>query len=57
MPQTRWIVAFLLIGFFVYVTTRGQLPQFKAAIFGSSGGVDSQALGADTTGANTPVTG
>jgi hypothetical protein len=37
MNQTSWIAAFLFIGFIVYVTVKGQLPQYRAAIFGTSG--------------------
>lgn len=33
MNQASWIVVFIVIGFFVYITMKGQLPQFQAAIF------------------------
>lgn len=36
MNQSNWIAAFLFIGFFVYITIKGQLPQFQKAIFGGS---------------------
>jgi hypothetical protein len=36
MNQTSWIAAFIFIGFFVYITVKGQLPQFQAVIFGGS---------------------
>jgi hypothetical protein len=32
--QTSWIAAFVFVGFFVYITVKGQLPQYQAAIFG-----------------------
>jgi hypothetical protein len=28
MSQSNWIAAYLLIGFIVYVTVRGQLPAY-----------------------------
>lgn len=36
IPQTSFIVAFLVIGFVVFITIRGELTQYKAAIFGAS---------------------
>lgn len=35
MNQTSWIAAFIFVGFIVYVTVKGQLPQYRSAIFGS----------------------
>lgn len=32
--QASYIAAFLFIGFIVFVTVRGELPAYKAAIFG-----------------------
>lgn len=34
MSQSQWIAVYLVIGFLVYITVRGQLPQFRDAIFG-----------------------
>jgi hypothetical protein len=36
MSQSSWIAAFLFIGFVVFITIKGQLPQFQAAIFGGT---------------------
>lgn len=39
MSQSQWIAVYLFLGFIVYVTVRGQLPQFRDAIFaGNTGG-------------------
>lgn len=35
IPQTSYIVAFLVIGFIVFVTIRGELTAYKQAIFGA----------------------
>lgn len=35
MSQTSYIAAFLFIGFVIFVTVRGELPQYKAAVLGS----------------------
>jgi hypothetical protein len=32
--QTNWIAAFLLIGFLVFITIRGELPQYIAVLLG-----------------------
>lgn len=34
ISQTSYIAAFFFIGFLVFVTIRGELPQYKSAIFG-----------------------
>jgi hypothetical protein len=39
ISQTSYIAAFLFIGFIVFITVKGELPQYKAAIFGGSSGV------------------
>lgn len=41
ISQTSYIAAFILIGFIVFVTLRGELPKYKEAILGT---------GATTTG-------
>lgn len=33
MSQNSWIAVSIFIGFFVYITVKGQLPQYQAAIF------------------------
>lgn len=47
--QTSYIAAFLFIGFIVFITIRGELPQYKAAIFG--GDVTAATSSPDTTAA------
>jgi hypothetical protein len=37
--QTSWIAAMLFIGFVVYITIKGQLSQFKTAIFNGKNAV------------------
>jgi hypothetical protein len=32
MSQTNWIAAFLVIGFIVYITVKGQLPQYRQVV-------------------------
>lgn len=32
MSQTNWIAAFLVIGFIVFITVKGQLPQYRAVV-------------------------
>jgi hypothetical protein len=36
MNQAHWIAVFLALGFFVYITVRGELPQYQAVIFGGA---------------------
>jgi len=35
MSQTSYVAVFLFFGFLIFVTIRGELPQYKSAIFGS----------------------
>jgi hypothetical protein len=35
ISQTSYIAAFILIGFLIFITIRGELPKYKAAILGS----------------------
>jgi hypothetical protein len=32
MSQTGWIAAFLIIGFVVYITTKGELQQYLGVV-------------------------
>lgn len=32
MGQTSWIAAYLIIGFLVYITIKGQLPAYREVI-------------------------
>lgn len=32
MSQSNWIGAFLVIGFLVYITAKGQLPAYRAVV-------------------------
>lgn len=32
--QSNWIAAFLIIGFLVYITLKGELASYKAVLFG-----------------------
>lgn len=32
MSQESWIAAFLMIGFVVFITMRGELPKYRAVI-------------------------
>jgi hypothetical protein len=34
IPQTSYIIAAVALGFLVFVTVRGELPEYKAAILG-----------------------
>lgn len=34
--QTNWIAAALLIGFLIFITVRGELPQYIAVFTGSA---------------------
>lgn len=36
MPQSSYIAAFLLIGFLVFITARGELPRYMAVVLGST---------------------
>lgn len=36
MSQTSYIAAFLFLGFLIFITIRGELPQYKAAVFGGT---------------------
>lgn len=36
VPQTSYILAFLGIGFLVFITLRGELTLYKQAIFGAT---------------------
>jgi hypothetical protein len=38
ISQTSYIAAALFLGFIVFVTIRGELPQYQAAIFGAPSG-------------------
>lgn len=33
LSQSQWIVVFLFVGFIVFITIRGELPKYRAAIF------------------------
>lgn len=35
ISQTSFVAAFLFVGFIVFVTIRGELPQYKTAILGN----------------------
>ena len=35
MSQSASIIAFLLVGFVVYITIMGEIPKYKDAIFGA----------------------
>lgn len=35
MSQASYIAAFIFIGFVIFVTVRGELPQYQAAVLGS----------------------
>lgn len=48
--QTSWIAASLFIGFVVYITIRGELAKYKAAILG--GQTQGTAMGAAGNPAN-----
>jgi hypothetical protein len=36
VSQTSYILGAALLGFVVFITIRGELPQYKAAIFGGT---------------------
>lgn len=36
MSQSNYIAGFIFLGFLVFVTVRGELPAYKAAIFGGT---------------------
>lgn len=42
MNQTSWIASFLFIGFIVFITIRGELPQYKDAILGGETSTEAQ---------------
>jgi hypothetical protein len=54
MNQVNWIAAFLFIGFFVYVTIKGQLPQFQSAIFGGQQSGAATVASTASSAASTP---
>jgi hypothetical protein len=41
--QSSYIAAFIFIGFVVYVTVKGELPAYKAAILGSTSSTSTSA--------------
>lgn len=55
MNQTSWIAAFLFLGFIVFVTIRGELPQYKDAILGGETTSDAQAAATAATNAASTV--
>ncbi len=42
ISQTSYIVGALFLGFIVFITLRGELPQYRAAIFGGGSTVQAQ---------------
>jgi hypothetical protein len=36
LPQSSWIAAFLLIGFLVFITARGELPSYLSVLLGTA---------------------
>jgi hypothetical protein len=34
MSQTSYVAAFIFLGFVMFVTVRGELPQYKSAVLG-----------------------
>lgn len=55
--QTSWIAGSIFVGFVVYVTIKGQLPQYQKAIFGgqqSSTAAPTGTAAIGSTAANPP---
>lgn len=54
MPQTSYIVIFLVIGFVVFITIKGELLTYRQAIFSSSDPTGSNA-GNQNSSSNNPI--
>ena len=49
--QSQYILAYLLIGFIVFITLKGEIPAYKAAVFGAAAATpSSSSTTAPTTG-------
>jgi hypothetical protein len=55
VSQSQWVVVYLFVGFLVYITVRGQLPEFRDAIF--SGDTTTNSTGVQKNPADTQSVG